>query len=77
MPLPPLPPSPGPGHYETHKTPEPSHGGQQLGGAMFRSTTSRWVNSRYVTSEGPGPGVCGVRVCVRCVWSEGVGGEDL
>ena len=80
IPLPPLPPSPGPGHYETqdqmtivdngacvciyvhrfhhaqrympfHSTDKKS----LVSGAVFKSTTSRWMSTNTINSTAPGP----------------------
>eukprot|EP00731_Ephydatia_muelleri_P031534 Em0023g41a len=52
MPLPPLPPPPGPGHYETQG---PAVSEKQLvSGAVFLSTTSRWVGPASA-EDMPGP----------------------
>ena len=54
IPLPPLPPSPGPGHYEICKV---KNGEQSVSGSVFKSTSSRWkslISSSSDINVGPG-----------------------
>ncbi|XP_062512231.1 O(6)-methylguanine-induced apoptosis 2-like [Corticium candelabrum] len=53
MPLPIPPPAPGPGHYDVVDYEGPPK--QFIGGAVFRSTTSRW-NAEMKKDVIPGPG---------------------
>ena len=55
MPLPIPPPAPGPGHYDVVDYEGPPK--QFIGGAVFRSTTSRW-NAEMKKDVIPGPGMC-------------------
>ena len=55
MPLPPLEPMPGPGHYNIvdYEGP-PKH---YMSGSVFVSTTSRWTGGAPGEDELPGPGI--------------------
>lgn len=55
MPLPPLEPMPGPGHYNVvdYEGP-PKH---YMSGSAFVSTTSRWSGGAPGEEEAPGPGM--------------------
>lgn len=52
IPLPPLPPTPGPGHYELIQNTSEE---QLVGGAVFKSTSSRWKGDQQ-SMINPGPG---------------------
>ena len=54
IPLPPLPPLPGPGHYEVVPSGS-SEDTQLVGGAVFKSNSSRWKGEDPLVHQ-PGPG---------------------
>lgn len=56
MPLPPLEPMPGPGHYNVvdYEGP-PKH---YMSSSAFVSTTSRWTGEALGEEDSPGPGTC-------------------
>ena len=55
IPLPPLPPLPGPGHYEV-ATSGSTEDTQLVGGAVFKSNSSRWKGEDPLVHQ-PGPGI--------------------
>ncbi len=68
MPLPPLPPPPGPGHYETQGSTDTER--KLVTGAVFRSNTSRWTAPEKLSGPGPGKlATCTLGLVLPWKWS--------